>query len=1152
MITKRKLAILLLFSIILVSSVSLISAADSNATDVQSSDDEIELEGSDSNVTDIQTSDDAEFELGDSNQEKILADGVKSFYDLNRTINGNNDSLIVLEDNYTYDESTDSSFLRGITINHNVTIDGNGHTISGDSKAAGFYTVQKVLLKNIKFINFGNPNNASSNIDYYGQAVHSGYDIDYGYAPVDVVNCTFDNCQSGEGGAVYGVTTRNCTFSNCRAQYGGASFDTDAYNCRFLNNHARYSGGAMEYGGAYDCYFEGNVAEGTSSGSYKDGGGAMLYGSCHNCTFVGNSARYGGAFYSDNSYMEILNCTFKSNSAYQGGAIYVTNNPATIIDCVFQNNKATNYGGAIYSASSSYSKTIWCRYSGNTASSSSYANTYKCSSYSPSFTFASNPLEVHYPNVAVPINISYSYTYYQYQRVYNFNGIDVTLKIFNYTNYNQIGTDYAVSGSLWNNSLDLGKYSISLSATAYGFSVSSSFTYIKMGYLTVINLSSQTLNVSSSVFYVVKGNETYLAATLTDEEGHPLGGKYIKLTRTNYYTKRYQTDENGTVMLPLHTFELPEYSGSTYYLALQSEQSGLYDPSSPVGFNLCIRKADVNIDLIQSASIFFYETLNITAEISDELGNVLNNTAVEVSFNGDDKQITTDKNGRITIEIPNMEPDRYVLSITCPESDSYRHSTKKIDINVMKHEATFTSSNVTAFCNEGKIVASLADELGNPVADCNVTLIIADFNETLKTNGNGQFEFDLDGLDEGNYTAEISFKGDGTHVGSALNINVNIYRMNSTINSNNITFIYGQSGILTAYLKDSNGNPIENATVELVIGSVHETLKTDEAGGVNFDLSTKLLPDNYEVSLHFNLTNRYRASGIAVNVTVDKVPTAISAPDVSCIYGEDKYLVVTLKDKFGNPISNEDVAVDFKVTTWVGKTDDSGQAIFLVNLAPKSYNASVGFSGSDILQASSSTINVVVTQIIEKITTKIEAYDLKCVYNEGKYATVTLKDSYGNAIVDVPISISINGKSSGYLTDSNGQVKIATDSLVPGTYSLKVSFAGVDNFKGTSSEFKLVVNKAKPKLTASKAKFKVKSAKKYRVTLKNNMNAAIKNVKVSIKVNGKTYSAKTNKKGQAIFKLKKLTKKGTYKAVVTYKGNNCYNKISKTVKITIK
>ncbi len=1150
MITKRKLAVLLLFSIILMSSISIVSAADSNSTDIQEVADGIELEGSDLNIADIQTSDDAEPELGDSNQENILTDGAKSFYNLNRTINGNTDSLIVLEDDYTYDESTDSAFLNGISIKHNVTIDGNGHTISGDSKAAGFYTAQRVLLKNIKFINCGNPNNVSSNIDYWGQAVRSGFDIDYGYAPVEVVNCTFDNCQSGEGGAVYGVTAINCTFSNCRAQYGGVSFDTNAYNCRFLNNHAGYSGGAMEYGGAYDCYFEGNVAEGTSSGSYKDGGGAMLYGSCHNCTFVSNSGRYGGAFYSDQSYMEIVNCTFKSNSAYQGGAVYVTNNAATIVDCVFENNKATNYGGAIYSASST-SRTIWCRYSGNTASSSSYANTYKCSSYSPSFAIAS-PFEVHYPNVAVPINISYSYKYYQYDRVYYFNGIDVTLKIYNYTNYNLIGTDYAVSGSLWNNSLDLGKYSISLSATANGFSVSSSFTYVKMGYPTVINLSSQTLNVSSSVLYVVKGNETYLAATLTDEDGHPLEGKYIKLTRTNYPTKRYQTDENGTAMIPLHTFELPEYSGSSYYLTLQSEQSGLYDPSSPVGFNLCVRKADVNIDSIQKASIFFYETLNITADITDEFGKFLNNTIVAVSFNGEDKNITTDEHGRIIIEIPNMAPGDYVLSITSFQSDSYDEVTKNINIHVMKNLNLITSQNVSAFFNEGKIVAKLTDQFGNPLGNSTVYLNLAYFNETLTTDGDGLIEFSLEGLAEGNYTAEIRSSDNETHEHTTVDINVYIYRLNSTINASNISFVYGKSGILTAYLKDSNGNPIGGADIGLDIGSVHETLKTDAQGRADFDLSRKLLPNSFEGLIYFNLTNRYTASSLAVNVTVNKISTMISAPDMTCTYNEDKYLVVTLKDIYGNPLANEDVKVDFGVKTVTGKTDDNGQTKLLILLAPSSYNAAIIFSGNEILVSSSSSANVVVKPINERVSTKITAKDLSIVYNDAAYVTVTLKDSYGKGIEDAPITINFNGKNYGYITDANGQVKMPVGLLAPNTYSAKVSFAGDDTYQSASSTVKVVVKKAKPKLSATKKKFKLKSAKKYKVTLKTNKKVAMKKVKVSIKVKGKTYTAKTNKKGQAVFKLKKLTKKGTYKAVVTYKGDKCYKKVKKTVKITIK
>ena len=63
---------------------------------------------------------------------------------------------------------------------------------------------------------------------------------------------------------------------------------------------------------------------------------------------------------------------------------------------------------------------------------------------------------------------------------------------------------------------------------------------------------------------------------------------------------------------------------------------------------------------------------------------------------------------------------------------------------------------------------------------------------------------------------------------------------------------------------------------------------------------------------------------------------------------------------------------------------------------------------------------------------------------------------------------------------------------------------------------------------------------------------ALANVKLSIKVNCKTYSAKTNSKGKATFKITKLTKKGKYKATIAYKGNNCYNKASKKVKLVLK
>lgn len=67
--------------------------------------------------------------------------------------------------------------------------------------------------------------------------------------------------------------------------------------------------------------------------------------------------------------------------------------------------------------------------------------------------------------------------------------------------------------------------------------------------------------------------------------------------------------------------------------------------------------------------------------------------------------------------------------------------------------------------------------------------------------------------------------------------------------------------------------------------------------------------------------------------------------------------------------------------------------------------------------------------------------------------------------------------------------------------------------------------------------------------MKNSKNKAMKNAKVTLKVNGKTYVAKTNSKGKATFKITKLTKKGTYKAVVSYKGRDYYKKATKNVEI---
>lgn len=88
-------------------------------------------------------------------------------------------------------------------------------------------------------------------------------------------------------------------------------------------------------------------------------------------------------------------------------------------------------------------------------------------------------------------------------------------------------------------------------------------------------------------------------------------------------------------------------------------------------------------------------------------------------------------------------------------------------------------------------------------------------------------------------------------------------------------------------------------------------------------------------------------------------------------------------------------------------------------------------------------------------------------------------------------------------------------------------------------------------ITAKAKTFKLKTkTKKYTVILKSGKNV-LKNKKVILKIKGKRYSAKTNSKGKATFKIK-LSKKGKYKTVITFGGDKLYKSSKKSVHIKIK
>ena len=215
------------------------------------------------------------------------------------------------------------------------------------------------------------------------------------------------------------------------------------------------------------------------------------------------------------------------------------------------------------------------------------------------------------------------------------------------------------------------------------------------------------------------------------------------------------------------------------------------------------------------------------------------------------------------------------------------------------------------------------------------------------------------------------------------------------------------------------------------------------------------------------------------------------------------------------------------------------KTLSLIFTSPYNYNSSM--KSIDLMKNA---------QIISKSASYIINYG-------GKYS-ITLKDISGTPLAGKKVTFTLNGKYIGSATTKSKG--IATFTLTPkvlkaakyGKRNLIIKFSDSD-YKLTKKTVKITITREKTKLSAKSKAFKKSiKTKKLAAILKNSKGKAIKNVKLTLKVKGKTYKAKTNSKGKAIFKITKLTKKGTYKAKVNFVGNSCYKSISKTIKIKIR
>lgn len=182
-----------------------------------------------------------------------------------------------------------------------------------------------------------------------------------------------------------------------------------------------------------------------------------------------------------------------------------------------------------------------------------------------------------------------------------------------------------------------------------------------------------------------------------------------------------------------------------------------------------------------------------------------------------------------------------------------------------------------------------------------------------------------------------------------------------------------------------------------------------------------------------------------------------------------------------------------------------------------------------------------------QVQTAIKSDDKNIV--KGGDFSVTLTDNSSAPVSNKTVKFTLDNVISNAITDENGVAKLRINSN-PGQHTVKYSFEGGDGYsgcEGTSSI--LVVSSSASKIKASAYTAYKGVTNTYTVTLTAGT-TPLADRTVTFKINGKTYTRKTNSKGQASININEA--KGTYTLSYSYAGEQNINPVSGTAKITVK
>lgn len=394
-------------------------------------------------------------------------------------------------------------------------------------------------------------------------------------------------------------------------------------------------------------------------------------------------------------------------------------------------------------------------------------------------------------------------------------------------------------------------------------------------------------------------------------------------------------------------------------------------------------------------------------------------------------------------------------------------------------------------------------------------------NKTLKENLNDTSKLKAINL-ENNTQNLCSINGE---IGQ-INTNSKLTKEKVNIKASNVNMYYKDGHKLSVSITDKNSKAISKVKLKITLNGKTQIKTTDSKGKILIDLNFK--SGKYSVLINFEGTNKYQSKILKKTVNIK---STIKSNDLNKYYKNSKKYSAKFYNQKGKLLKNTKIKFIINGKSYIQTTDKSGVAKVEINLKQGNY---------PILIHNLKTNEKISKKINIKALIK-ENSDLTKYYKSPSEFKVKIIQSNGKAVgAGKSVFFKINSKTYKKTTDKKGYAKINID-LNPGTYTITTKYD--DCHVNNKITIKSIIQ-------TNDVNMNYGDGSEYKVKILTSAGKIQSNVKVTLKVDGKTYTKTTDKNGIASLKLNLDV--GKYKITCEYKGLKSINSIivNKVIKHT--